>query len=99
VKALQKTADKDNPFGGTISSSGSVASANIYRFSSKEIHVNSGMYRHSLKDEIPEADLDALTGALENSGFQWGDSTVRWGVYDDGTRFVQDNAETFIQHK
>ncbi len=33
-----------NPFGGTISSSGSLASANLYRFSSKEIHVNSALY-------------------------------------------------------
>src|SRR5436190_13612166 len=29
---------KYNPFGGTVSSSGGTASANVYRFSSKEIH-------------------------------------------------------------
>src|SRR5207249_5619387 len=33
-----------DPFGNLISSSGTLASANLYRFSSKEIHVNSGMY-------------------------------------------------------
>ena len=33
-----------DPFGKTISSSGSLSAANVYRFSSKEIHVNSGMY-------------------------------------------------------
>jgi RHS repeat-associated protein len=33
-----------DPFGNLISSSGTLASANVYRFSSKEIHVNSGMY-------------------------------------------------------
>jgi RHS repeat-associated protein len=33
-----------DPFGNTISSSGSYAVANVYRFSSKECHVNSGMY-------------------------------------------------------
>jgi RHS repeat-associated protein len=33
-----------DPFGNTISSSGTLASANVYRFSSKEIHVKSGMY-------------------------------------------------------
>jgi RHS repeat-associated protein len=33
-----------DPFGNTISSSGSLAAANLYRFSSKECHVNSGMY-------------------------------------------------------
>jgi RHS repeat-associated protein len=33
-----------DPFGSLISSSGSLASTNVYRFSSKEIHANSGMY-------------------------------------------------------
>jgi RHS repeat-associated protein len=32
-----------DPFGNTISSSGSLADANVYRFSSKECHVRSGM--------------------------------------------------------
>jgi len=52
-----------DPFGNTISSSGSLASANVYRFSSKEIHVNSGMYyywtvkRSQLRDERQAANL------------------------------------------
>ena len=33
-----------DPFGNTISSSSSLAGANLYRFSSKEVHVNTGMY-------------------------------------------------------
>jgi RHS repeat-associated protein len=33
-----------DPFGNTLSSSGSLASANVYRFSSKEVHASSGMY-------------------------------------------------------
>lgn len=33
-----------DPFGNTISSGGTYAAANVYRFSSKEIHANSGMY-------------------------------------------------------
>jgi RHS repeat-associated protein len=33
-----------DPFGRTISSSGTLAAFNVYRFSSKEVHVNSGMY-------------------------------------------------------
>ena len=33
-----------DPFGNLISSSGTYASANLYRFSSKEFHVASGMY-------------------------------------------------------
>jgi RHS repeat-associated protein len=35
---------KYDPYGRTISSSGSLAAANLYRFSSKELHANSGMY-------------------------------------------------------
>jgi RHS repeat-associated protein len=33
-----------DPFGNTISTNGPLADANVYRFSSKECHVNSGMY-------------------------------------------------------
>jgi hypothetical protein len=33
-----------DPFGNTVSQSGTLAEANVYRFSSKGIHVNSGMY-------------------------------------------------------
>jgi RHS repeat-associated protein len=33
-----------DPFGRTISSSGTLAPFNLYRFSSKEVHANSGMY-------------------------------------------------------
>jgi RHS repeat-associated protein len=38
-----------DPFGNTISSSGSLANANIYRFSSKEILVNSGLYYYGFR--------------------------------------------------
>jgi len=38
-----------DPYGNTISSSGTLASANVYRFSSKETHVNSGMYYYGYR--------------------------------------------------
>jgi RHS repeat-associated protein len=38
-----------DPFGNTISSNGTLASANVYRFSSKEIHANSGMYYYGFR--------------------------------------------------
>ena len=38
-----------DPFGNTISSSGTLASANVYRFSSKERHANSGMYYYGYR--------------------------------------------------
>jgi RHS repeat-associated protein len=42
-----------DPFGNTLSQSGSLASANVYRFSSKEIHVNSGMYYYLYRFYVP----------------------------------------------
>src|SRR5439155_25313752 len=40
---------KYDPFGNLISSSGTLAGANVYRFSSKEQHVNSGMYYYGFR--------------------------------------------------
>src|SRR5204862_1454559 len=36
-------------FGNLLASSGSLASGNVYHFSSKEIHVNSGMYYYGYR--------------------------------------------------
>jgi RHS repeat-associated protein len=38
-----------DPFGNTISKSGGLGDANVYRFSSKEVHVNSGMYYYGFR--------------------------------------------------
>ena len=38
-----------DPFGNVISKSGSLANANVYRFSSKEVHLNSGMYYYGFR--------------------------------------------------
>jgi RHS repeat-associated protein len=38
-----------DPFGNIISKSGTLANANVYRFSSKEVHVNSGMYYYGFR--------------------------------------------------
>jgi RHS repeat-associated protein len=38
-----------DPFGNIISKSGTLADANVYRFSSKEVHVNSGMYYYGFR--------------------------------------------------
>jgi RHS repeat-associated protein len=40
---------KYDPFGNLISSSGTLASANVYRFSSKSIHSSSGMYYYGYR--------------------------------------------------
>ncbi len=38
-----------DPYGNTISSSGGLAGGNVYRFSSKEIHANSGLYYYGYR--------------------------------------------------
>jgi RHS repeat-associated protein len=38
-----------DPFGRTLSQSGTMAAANLYRFSSKEIHAQSGMYGYGFR--------------------------------------------------
>jgi RHS repeat-associated protein len=38
-----------DPFGNTISSSGGLAGDNTYRFSSKEVHANSGLYYYGYR--------------------------------------------------
>src|SRR5258707_8243972 len=43
-----------DPFGRLISKSGSLSDANVYRFSSKEIHVNSGMYYYLYRFYAPD---------------------------------------------
>ncbi|NOS70448.1 MAG: RHS repeat-associated core domain-containing protein [Verrucomicrobia bacterium] len=42
-----------DPFGNTTTSSGILASANVYRFSSKEVHVNSGLYYYGYRFYSP----------------------------------------------
>ena len=43
-----------DPFGTIISKSGSLADANLYRFSSKEFHVNSGKYYYGFRFYDPQ---------------------------------------------
>src|SRR5262249_18496214 len=38
-----------DPFGNIISKSGTLSDANVYRYSSKEVHVNSGMYYYGFR--------------------------------------------------
>src|SRR6266508_3873182 len=42
-----------DPYGNTISSSGGLAGGNVYRFSSKEIHANSGLYYYGYRSYDP----------------------------------------------
>jgi RHS repeat-associated protein len=57
-----------DPYGNTISSSGSLASANVYRFSSKEIHVNSGLYYYGYRWYAPNLQRWLNRDPLEEVG-------------------------------
>ena len=58
-----------DPFGNTISQSGSLAAANVYRFSSKEIHVNSGMYYYGYRFYDPVLQRWLNRDPLGDQGF------------------------------
>ena len=57
-----------DPFGNTISSSGSLAATNVYRFSSKECHVNSGMYYYGYRFYDPNLQRWINRDPIEESG-------------------------------
>ncbi len=42
-----------DPFGNTLAVNGSLSGVNVYRFSSKEIHVNSGLYYYGYRFYLP----------------------------------------------
>jgi RHS repeat-associated protein len=59
-----------DPYGNTISSSGSLASANVYRFSSKEIHVASGLYYYGYRFYDPWLQRWLTRDPFNERGFQ-----------------------------
>ncbi len=59
-----------DPYGNTISSSGSLAAANTYRFSSKEIHLNSGLYYYGYRFYDPNTQTWPNRDPIEELGFQ-----------------------------
>jgi RHS repeat-associated protein len=59
-----------DPFGNTISKSGTLADANVYRFSSKEIHVNSGMYYYGYRFYDPNLQRWINRDPLSEPGFE-----------------------------
>src|ERR1700686_2675384 len=59
-----------DPFGNLISSSGALASANVYRFSSKEIHVNSGLYYYLYRFYDPNLQRWINRDPVGESGFR-----------------------------
>jgi len=72
------------PYGNTISSSGSLASANVHRFSSKEIHFNSGLYYYGYRwydpntQTWPNRDPIGERGGNNVYGFVGNNAIARW---------------------
>jgi RHS repeat-associated protein len=59
-----------DPFGNIISQSGSLADANVYRFSSKEIHVASGMYYYLYRFYDPNLQRWINRDSIRELGFE-----------------------------
>jgi RHS repeat-associated protein len=59
-----------DPFGNTIASGGTLAVSNVYRFSSKEIHVNSGMYCYLYRFYDPNLERWLNRDPLGERGFE-----------------------------
>jgi RHS repeat-associated protein len=83
-----------DPFGNTLSQSGPLADANLYRFSSKEYHANSGLYYYGYRfydphlqrwinrDPIGEAGGMNLYVFVGNNGLFWVDANgLHWTDY------------------
>src|SRR5437870_2024662 len=69
-----------DPFGNTISSSGTLASANVYRFSSKEIHANSGMYYYGHRFYDPNLQRWINRDPLMEHGFMVTEAASRLNI-------------------
>jgi RHS repeat-associated protein len=57
-----------DPFGNIISKSGSLADVNVYRFSSKEMHFNSGMYYYGFRFYEPNLQRWINRDPIEEKG-------------------------------
>jgi RHS repeat-associated protein len=61
---------KYDPYGKTLISSGTLAGANVYRFSSKEIHVNSGLYYYGYRFYDPNLQRWLNRDPINDLGFK-----------------------------
>jgi RHS repeat-associated protein len=90
-----------DPFGSTISSSGSMAAANIYRFSSRECHVNSGMYYYLYRFYDPNLQKWINQDPIGEPGFQmlrFRNSRIV-GLISKLRRIFESNAYAFVGNR
>jgi RHS repeat-associated protein len=85
VDALQKVAARYlyDPFGNTLSASGPMADANLYRFSSKELHVSSGLVYYLYRFYDPNLQRWPNRDPVLENGFRTVAQESR-GVYFNG---------------
>jgi RHS repeat-associated protein len=79
-----------DPFGNTLSSSGTLAATNVYRFSSKEVHGSSGMYCYLYRFYDPNLqrwinrDPREERGGINLQGFAGNDPVNDLDPYGEG---------------
>lgn len=77
-----------DPFGTTISKSGALADANVYRFSSKEIHANSGMYYYGCRFYDTSLQRWINRDPRDESGFRLLKRSRRAGTSDGANLYL-----------
>jgi RHS repeat-associated protein len=79
---------KYDPYGKTLSSSGALAGVNVYRFSSKEIHVNSGLYYYGYRFYDPNLQRWLNQDPLGEKGFELTHGSTAFVVMVNSYTFV-----------
>jgi RHS repeat-associated protein len=86
-------------FGNVLSSSGTMASANFYRFSSKEIHVNSGLYIYLYRFYDPISERWLNRDPLGEGGFEMSRRTNLRVVRRPSEFFLNANLYNFVRNQ
>ena len=87
-----------DPFGNTLSMSGPLASANVYRFSSKEWNANSGLYYYLYRfydpnfQRWPNRDPQNEFGFRRIVSTRWGKKNSEVNLYE----FIRNNSIGFV---
>jgi len=82
-----------DPYGNTISSSGTLASGNVYRFSSKEVHTLSGLYYYGYRWYEPNFQRWLNRDPVGEFGFQTRTARASRSMFVD-----QENQHVFVRN-
>jgi RHS repeat-associated protein len=78
-----------DPFGNLISKSGTLADANLYRFSSKEFHVNSGLYYYLYRFYDPNTQRWINRDPIEGVNAARGETRLLAELLEDGPNLYE----------